>query len=404
VKGSVKLQDANGINIAVFLDTNVFVHECYDFSELRKLDLLKQQVKKESVTLIISSIVVNEVKKHIEKDVIGAVNKINKVLKEKINDSNRTVKHGISIFQDMADYEYLFKTLPKEKMVSTAISRFEDYIEDTAAEIVSCSGVDIDKVFEDYFCNNPPFESRINKKSEFPDAFMAAKLKKMAGAYEQVIVISDDDGFRKALCSEEKIVCYKDLGKLLDFLNFEHAKREEILRFIKQPDIQKRLEKFISDDLLYNEIFVEGLDFDRKGIVGGHEYDESFVDEVNNIAIKLLSIDDIEKTQAIITIACEADITVECSFLDEENSIWDSEVKGYIDSVYGKTQEIHHVKFDSIVTLDFISKDEISIASVDFDLSLDQDTRVERMYMEDEYSDLDFRGEVMDTLEDYYFH
>ena len=69
---------------------------------------------------------------------------------------------------------------------------------------------------------------------------------------------------------------------------------------------------------------VSGNSYDRDGIETGIEYDD--FDILNfGISSKIHNVDYAGETEAIMTIAVRANIEVECSFFDEDNSTWDYE-------------------------------------------------------------------------------
>lgn len=94
---------------------------------------------------------------------------------------------------------------------------------------------------------------------------------------------------------------------------------------------------------------VDGYEYDRKGIIGGVEYEET---EVRNLTIKskFNNVDFIDDNEVIATVLVQAVFEIECCFIVEEESIWDSEEKEYISTSYNSVIEIHALDFYATVT------------------------------------------------------
>ncbi|MCH4259481.1 MAG: hypothetical protein LKF87_11070 [Clostridium tyrobutyricum] len=72
------------------------------------------------------------------------------------------------------------------------------------------------------------------------------------------------------------------------------------------------------------------MDYDGKGITEGFDYDEIYIEDVSNISFEFEFVDVIKENKISVTLSCKADISVNCSYLDTDNSVWDSEEKRYI--------------------------------------------------------------------------
>lgn len=141
---------------------------------------------------------------------------------------------------------------------------------------------------KDYIENNFPFEEKTNKKYEFPDAFMIAKLKRSFNEKNPIYVITKDEGFKKAI---ENIAGlegkYDNLKDVFDLINSENEiyKYNEIKEFLSNSiHTTEKLEKLkeeIKDKLESNSIEVDGMRYDRKGICGGSEYEDTEIENVD---------------------------------------------------------------------------------------------------------------------------
>ncbi len=107
------------------------------------------------------------------------------------------------------------------------------------------------------------------------------------------------------------------------------------------------------------------------------------------------SVDLVTKDSLMVTLSCKANITVNCTFFDESNSIWDSEKKEYLYRNYGLFREIHSVEFDGILKLNVVDGENIDdIDSIEFEFAFDQYTRISQEIVENDSDD--------DSDNDYY--
>lgn len=139
--------------IDVFVDTQIYENQSFDFSERGRLELLKKQVKRGVINLLTSAIVVQEVRKHIKDNVEKKVDEINK----KYN------SRELAIFRN-SRYENYFKELDSQELVKEALDRFEGYLSDTKAVSLDINTVAISEVLDDYFSGSKPFGSKNKKK------------------------------------------------------------------------------------------------------------------------------------------------------------------------------------------------------------------------------------------------
>lgn len=394
--------------IRVFLDSNVFINECYNFSDNGNLGFLLRYIKLGSVYLLLSNIVINEVEKHIREDVTGAANKLRKVKHETIGDSKRKVSHCLAVFRDMNHYNYLFAPIQKNQMVTDAVERFKHYISEANTNILDNSGVDLESIISDYFFNNPPFEERKNKKSEFPDAIMAKKLISMVGINSPIIIVSNDNGFKSALRHTKGFIIYDNLSELLDDLNRQRKNliSNSIVKYMSRKETILAITQLIENKLYENEISIDGQDCDHHGIVSGCDYEETTILDVNDIKLGSFTIDNIDemRSSSIVSIGCSTNIIAQCLYFDESQSWWDPEEKHYLYSHYGTIIETHRVSFDVVITLESSSVNNTNISSVEFDFILNPDTRIQQDFVETDQAENGHQAEVMDTLEDYHHH
>ncbi|WP_339052755.1 PIN domain-containing protein [Fusobacterium animalis] len=161
--------------ISIFLDTNIFISQKYDFSDTKNSDFnnLIKMVNDGKIKLYISQIVEHEVKKHIKEDIFEIFKEVKKsrniILKKFSKNYSQT-----SVLSNL----FSFYNLKKDDISEEIISKFDKFLKDSKASKLDCKDIDSQQIIVDYMDSNPPFENKEKKKYEFPDAFMIAKLKK----------------------------------------------------------------------------------------------------------------------------------------------------------------------------------------------------------------------------------
>ena len=351
--------------IHVFIDTQVYISESYNFNEKGRLNFFNKQVFDNKIIHLTSDIVIEEVEKHIRKDIEEATERYNAL----INGRN------LAIFRGSASTP--FQNIDNLQMTEEAISIFHKYLSDTKVLKLSIDTIDLNSVISDYFKANPPFGMKKDKKSEFPDAFNLSMIRKYAEHNPPVIIVSGDADF-----SEEKnISCFETLGELLDAINSQDEITQKVKDYLKSQR-QYVFDKVESDLLdIGFEIEVDGRNVGRKGDWDGFEYEESELLSVTPIDYYNIEVVGVDHEDRIITaiFECITKLELNCSFFDEANSIWDSVDKEYANTYYGTIHESHRTAVESIISIAFDDKDknakfEIEDIEVDVNIKLDQYT------------------------------
>jgi|GEM_PF-2616941 len=289
--------------VHVFIDTQVYINESYNFNEKGNLSYFRKQVLDDKVVHLTSEIIVKEVEKHITKDVMEVLGRFNKV----VNDRK------LAIFRDKG-YDQLLK-MNESEMVEEAISIFRAFLADTKAFMLHIETVELESVLSDYFEIKPPFGIKKDKKSEFPDAINVSMLRKYAEHNEPVIIVSGDGDFTEG----KNIACFKTLGELLDAINSQDEithKVKEYLKSKRQYIFDKVESKLLDNDYALK---VDGTDTDRKGCQHGVEYDE--VELFSFSAKSLIDVDvvyiDLHEKMVTVALDCKAILEFSCTFIDE---------------------------------------------------------------------------------------
>ncbi len=362
--------------LLVFLDTNIYKRCKYDIGEDKVLTLLKNLVNQGKIKLYTSNIVVREVEKHIKQDTLDAISSFNKTRKEIL----RLISPSIVCETELSP---IFKIPNKDGIIKNALSMFKKYIDECKIIYLDNNGIEIDKILDDYFYANPPFENREIKKNEFPDAFIIAKLKKEFSKNKPLWVISQDDGFKKALEDKECFNCLSTIKELLNIINKQDKLYDQIISYINNINILDEISNKLIRKLKYDNIEVDGIDCDRKGLCEGYEYTDSDIINVSIESIVLSSVDEISDTSINLTLLCDAIFEVSCTYDDYDNSIWDSEEKEYMYIDEGRIDEEHKKEFEcGLVIIVSQEKSEYSfiIDNITYDIVLDQYSRTKRTY------------------------
>ncbi len=374
--------------ISIFLDTNIFISQKYDFSDTKNSDFnnLVKMVNDGKIKLYISQIVEHEVKKHIKEDIFEIFKEVKKsrnIVLKKISKNYLQTLVLSNLFS--------FYNLKKDDISEEIISKFDKFLKDSKVCKLDCKNIDPQQIIVDYMDSNPPFENKEKKKYEFPDAFMIAKLKRSFNEKNPIYVITKDEGFKKAI---ENIAGlegkYDNLKDVFDLINRENEIYNEIKEFLSNSthttEILEKLKEEIKDKLESNNIEVDGMRYDRKGICGGFEYEDTEIENVDINNFEFKSVDMITDDEVIVSVEVNTLILVICSFLDEENSIWDPEEKEYMFSTWKNIKEKHEVDINCELTFSIVNSDEknqernYELENIDVDsgnLMLNEDTKID---------------------------
>lgn len=369
----------------VTIDSNIFDAAKYDLSDDSTLSLLISYVKQQKIKVILSNIVVGEIRKHIKDrayEIATMVNHLRQDLKK---------NYSSSLIKDVGMGSALTR-VNREELAQKAQKSLTDFIGKLNPEIMNSQSVDADKIFDDYFAFEPPFENNDKKRKEFPDAFIVAQIKKRFPAGEKVAIVSADNGFKAACGNSPDYLFFDSLGMLFDKLNKEeqnYVKSKRTIHKLSDPICNT-----IKGTILNNDcVNVIGISYDKDGIPDGFDYDETIVDRVSNVSIRIHTIDEITEDHITATLICSADIEMICYYEDYDNAAWDSESNSFF---YVKTRtikEIHHPNFGVRIKANEKTNDfEIS----PFTVRLGGDSRKERYDITDNTQDaIDWERENM---------
>lgn len=358
--------------IAVTIDTNIFEAAKFDLSEGSTIQLLQNYVKEGTIKVILSNIVIRESKKHLRKQVNRICNISRKLRTEVLKESTEHLINHIGLNR-LLEIER-----DKSALILKSEELFDAFLEEINTEVLNNDLIDLDTIIDDYFEINPPFEEGEKKRKEFPDAFIACQIRKRFDGIEDVAVVSNDDGFKKACKNAENHFFFNSLGELYNAINKEKEAYTETINIIK--DIQFRISSAISKYISYNEnIDVKGLSYDKDGIASGYDYDEFYLENLEDTSFCIHSVDQISEKTSIVTLNCSAKISVNCYYDDYNNALWDSENKNYVFVDTIKIREEHLARFACRIE---VNRETNKFSFFPFKIILGGDTRKNRCEIE----------------------
>lgn len=372
--------------LAVTIDTNILDAAKYDLGDGSTLQLLKNYVDDGIIKVVLSNIVVRESKKHLAKQVNKACGIARKLRAEVLQESTEYLINYVGLSR------LLEISKDKDALIQKSEELFDNFLTDINAEILGIDLINLESIIDDYFEINPPFEDGEKKRKEFPDAFIANQIRKRFGKAEDVAIVSNDNGFKKACKEAPNHFFFGSLGALFDAINKEKEEAyAETINVIKE--LQFRIAHTLIEYIKSNEnIEVRGLSYDKDGVETGFDYDESYLHNVSNIAFRVDSVDEMTDKYSKVTLLCKADISADCYFEDYANAPWDSETKEYVFVETIKMREEHTSRFECRIEVDRETK---SYKIFPFTIILDDDSRKDRYELEKQ-SVVNYEQEIQD--------
>lgn len=198
--------------LAISIDTAVFDAKQKNFrhSMLRHL----VQLNKFNVRVLLTDVVVNEMKGHLRID----AEKTQRELKEKL-ESHRDRWH---IEASEEEEKRLFLDFDAENF---AEKEFADFLAHVRGEIISVSETPkiAEVVLNHYFSGSPPFGTEKRRKNEFPDAFALIGLEAYAARNEKFLIcVSPDSAWVDFAAQSKFLICIRKFEDALALFNTAH--------------------------------------------------------------------------------------------------------------------------------------------------------------------------------------
>ncbi|HCB1211873.1 TPA: DUF4935 domain-containing protein [Klebsiella pneumoniae] len=324
---------------AITLDTSIFSENGNRF-EHGLLARLKQ-FNDTNIRVVLSDVVVQEVRSHVISEAIDGQTKVRAGLKS----ASKAWQFNPERQDDAM--RALFGDETPEQHAHRRISAF---IESSAVETVeSASRVSVARILDDYFSATPPFGKSAAKKSEFPDAFALQGLEHWAKEQDlQLLVVSKDSDWVRYCKTSPHLVATHDLANALSYFhqNAEVACARLIKRFNQDPlPIERAIENAVRDATDHMMFMPE--------VSSGYFYDA----DVYDINVASIYIENDLKTRKPFRVIDKP---------DEDVLVVEAAVEATIEV---------SSSFDFSVT-DPIDKDEVSIGSASATVDVPMDLRV----------------------------
>jgi len=308
----------------IFIDTCIFESE--NFTEGSKLLQLIKLGSEGELNIIITRITYNEIIARGKKKITEA----NTILKN-LN------KHG-RILRNLDEFKPLFRRIKVLEELPELQEKVDKLIAEGKVTILDYVEMNIEKVFEAYFNNSPPFKEG-NKKHEFPDAFSMEIVRKWCEENnEYCYCLSNDKDM--SLSEGDRLLSVEDFPKFIEKRTREYEKKKQ------HQEKLDRIDSLFGDNFnslkinLSDEIKHKLLE-DLKYSYSHHEVDEVHYVDVENLDILRHSMvyvgDNDAKIELEVEITFEAELTIEDydnASYDREDSMWH-----FVDSREAKINE-----------------------------------------------------------------
>lgn len=335
----------------VFLDTCIYIASNFNFGG-NLFSALKQRVLDKQVEIGITVITKREVEAKICKYVDDAKNAIEKAIS-----SAKILKNSIT-----PAVTSLYSSWKSEEVADEIVSKFHDYLRAFDVSVLDCDGVNVDKIFDLYFAQRPPF-GQGNKKTEFPDAFASSAVEEWGlSEGKKVYVVSGDQDMREGVRSFNQLIRSDSLAALLDTLSNKYEKIVPDCMSVYaevRSEIDEKLKDAFSDKWFF---------------VGDQDGEVNSIDEIElgEYTPNLLRVEQSDnggyvtcEFEVVATISFVADIT----YGDFETASYDSEDKVYIfhNMINKKVREDVPVMAKVVIKFDNEDPSDIDVEQVVLD-------------------------------------
>lgn len=291
----------------VFVDTSVFVGNQFDFGN-KLFETLIEHAQAERIDILLPEITVREIR-----------GKADEIVEEAIQGLQKAVQKGPVLRSLGSPYAELHDKIDLAQTKGKIQSNIDEFLKKAKVKVLPTPGDALKFVMDDYYGRKPPF-GQGKKKSEFPDAFAAATLKKWSEDNDEDVVIISTDGDFRGICDGHPRLHHEErLEKYLQEVGEFHA---ALLSYVKEVTNQHRekIEDAIEERFTQLGFYLE----DQDG-------------EVENVQVMRIAFDDDffvirikDENEATLELSARVEFTCDLNYDDMSTAIWDSEDKRYI--------------------------------------------------------------------------
>jgi len=203
----------NGGIAGFTLDTTEFHHLGYNFGS-KILQALKQFTETD-VKLLFSEVVLNEVHAHVRDDLRAKADQLRSALRQA----------GKAAALDLDPKQVMTDVGIPDDVGARSTELIDGYVKAVGADRLAVDhGPSVRQLHDLYFGSKPPFSTKADKKSEFPDAIALLSLEHWAA--EQggfVLAVSDDGDWARFAEQSAHVVCVPQLAAALNLFNGDDA-------------------------------------------------------------------------------------------------------------------------------------------------------------------------------------
>ncbi len=237
---------------AISIDTAVFdgKQKTFQNSVLQRLDQFHQR----DVRVVFVDIIAEEMKAHLRDDAIETQRALKKALRAHNKRWRREAPNG-----EAADL------MIDADATAFSEAEFEGFRQHVNGDEIAAGEIPdgIQKVFQRYFAEKPPFGAADKRKSEFPDAFALLRLEAFADEEgRKLICVSPDNGWLDFASQSDHLIC---VPRLEDALALFNAADQHVADAIVERWRQSEGGDFIEDISRAFEYRLDDLDFDIDG-------------------------------------------------------------------------------------------------------------------------------------------
>ena len=294
----------------VFLDTEVFIHENFNYTSPR-FESLMTLASARRIQVFLTELTLREIESNIRSHVDKAVASIRPP----------TTQANVLKNSDLRHIKALFDKPDAAPIQEELIGQLKKYLKAAKATVLKVPTTVLPPVLDAYFEKQPPFGPR-KKKAEFPDALVLETLRKWCAQKESVLaVVSGDKGVKEACKRALDLHYFEDITKYLDaFFAFE----EELSSFVRKmiPEARGPIFEKAKEAFAYLGAFLG----DEEGDVEEIKLTQLELDE-EDFAIISLAPD-----KAEVVLAVSMTFLADLHFMKPGTSSWDGQyVKGRVD-------------------------------------------------------------------------
>lgn len=196
----------------LFIDTSIYHASNYQFlkSDLESIARLLESGK---LTLLITTITISEIKRHIKIKANEAANAV-----QSLRDKGK-------ILRNLPEFSstFVFQKVDRKAVEDDLVAMFDTFMSAKNVEVVSLDLASVEEVFEKYFSVLPPFSEK--KPEEFRDAFVLEALKAYAvDNGVRIHILSADEDMRTYCDSDPNFYFSDRLGAFVNAaVHLEHV-------------------------------------------------------------------------------------------------------------------------------------------------------------------------------------